>query len=141
VLPNNKDYNNEEYEEFNIDYENNNRISFDFLEDQVAFSYYMEFRKRVIHKLKAIKSHETIQKESSKKKERGDFVIKDPEDIDDSKTTYDPTIPAFNPHKHVEIGTISEEDITTTFNLASMDFDRIFTLEKLIENSFGRGPQ
>ena len=125
----------DDQDELSHTYENGNKISFDFLEDQVTFSYYKEYTTR----LNITKGGPQFEdKDTKKSKKRGDFAIK--QDGDAEEDAIDQSIPAFNPHKHVEAGTIDELDTTPTYNLSSLDFEKVYHVEKMIENSFGRGP-
>lgn len=113
-------------------------MSFEFLDDQVAFSFYQEFRNRMIHKKRALQTLDTMQSKKSKGA-RGDFALDDNSEPENA-ATFDPTVPAFNPHKLVDSGPVSVEDTTTTFHLKGMDFERVFQLEQILQNCFGRGP-
>jgi len=125
----------DDQDELSFSYDNGNKISFDFLEDQVTFSYYKEYRHRL-----TLKKSGTIyeSKDTVKSKKRGDFAIKENEDVEEEVA--DLSIPAYNPHKHEEVGTISEEDPISTYKLSSLDFEKVHHVEQMLVNSFGRGP-
>lgn len=129
----------DEDDEFVIKFKNGNSVVFEFLEDQVSFSYYKEFRKRMLIKKKSSTIQTLSTSSKDKKKARGDFAQND--ESEKSVDDIDFSTPAFNPTKPVEIGVIDEEsDATSAFDLKSLEFELVYELEQVLSNSFFRGP-